>query len=94
MARSRFVLRYQGEGPLPASDVARVSGLADAEVVDASPRMLLVDSEPAPLEALVDTLANWVMAPEQHYAVPDTRRRPRRPPEPPEAGGPGRGSTG
>ena len=83
MARSRFVLRYQGEGPVPAADIAQLSGLSDAVVVDASPRMLLVDCDPEPLEALVDALADWVMAPEQHYAVPDTRRRPERPPAPP-----------
>ena len=86
MARSRFVLRYQGEGPVPAADVAQVTGLSDAVVVDASPRMLLVDCEPEPLEALVDALPNWVMAPEQRYQVPDTRRRPERPPVPLAAG--------
>ena len=93
MARSRFVLRYRGEGPLPPADVAQVAGLAGAAVVDSSPRMLLVECDPEPLEALVDALADWVMAPEQHVPLPDTRRRPKRPPQPPEAGGPG-GSAG
>ncbi len=94
MARSRFVLRYRGDGPMPPAEVAQVSALADAVVVDSSPRMLLVDCDPEPLEALVDALPNWVMAPEQHFPVPDTRRRPKGPPQPPEAGGPGGGSTG
>lgn len=82
MARSRFVLRYRGDGALPESDAARVAELPSAVVVDASARMLLVESEPEELRALVDGLANWVMAPEQGFPLPDTRRRAVRPPSP------------
>lgn len=80
MARARFVLRYRGEGAKPDADVARVRQLADAVVVDSSSRMLLVDCDPEPLRQLVDTLPEWVMAPEQAYPVPDTRKRIERPP--------------
>ena len=83
MSRPRFVLRYRGSGPKPEADVARVSGLPDAVVVDASPRMLLVESEAEPLQALIDSLRDWVMAPEQEFALPDTRKKPVRPPSPP-----------
>ncbi|MFN2607602.1 MAG: hypothetical protein ABR511_06845 [Acidimicrobiales bacterium] len=82
-AKPRFVLRYRGEGPMPDADVARVHGLPDAAVVDSSPRMLVVESEHEPLRRLVDGLPDWVLAPEQHYAVPDTRKRVERPPEQP-----------
>ena len=81
MVRSRFVLRYRGEGASPESDVARVTELPEAVVVDATPRMLLVESEPEALQALVDELPDWVMAPEQAFPVPDTRKRALRPPE-------------
>jgi len=83
MARSRFVLRYRGEGASPEADVARVAELPDAVVVDATPRMLLVeaDTEPEELRALVDTLPDWVMAPEQGFPIPDTRKRALRPPD-------------
>lgn len=81
MARSRFVLRYCGSGATPAADVARLSDLSDAVVVDASPRMLLVESDHAPLHALVESLPDWVMAPEQSLPLPDTRKRAERPPE-------------
>lgn len=80
MGRTRFVLRYRGEGASPRSDVARVSELPATVVVDATPRMLLVESEPEALQALVDDLPDWVMAPEQEYPIPDTRRRAERPP--------------
>ncbi len=81
MARARFVLRYRGEGATPDADVARVQDLHDATVVDASSRMLVVESHPEPLRRLVDTLPDWVMGAEQTYAVPDTRQTIERPPE-------------
>jgi hypothetical protein len=81
MARPRFVLRYSGEGVTPEADIARVLELDDATVVDSSPRMLLVESQAEPLRRLVDTLPDWVMASEQTYALPDTRRMVEAPPE-------------
>ena len=82
MAKSRFVLRYCGEGPKPEADVARVHELSDAVVVDdSSPRMLLVESEAQPLRDLLDGLPDWVMGPDRTYQVPDTRKKVRRPPE-------------
>ena len=80
--RSRFVLRYRGEGASPRSDVDRVAELPVAVVVDASPRMLLVESDEEALRQVVDSLPDWVMAPEQGFPLPDTRKRAVRPPEP------------
>ena len=82
MARSRFVLRYRGQGAAPDADVAKVAELPSAAVVDASPRMLLVESDPDALQELVDALPGWVMAPEQHFPIPDTRKKVVRPPRP------------
>ena len=82
MAPARFVLRYRGAGSTPEADVARVAELASATVVDVSPKMLLVDSDPDALQALVDSLPDWVMAPEQGLPLPDTRRTVKRPPSP------------
>jgi len=82
LATQRFVLRYGGDGAKPAADVERVRALTDAVVIDdSSSRMLLVDSHPDQLRDLVDSLFGWVMAPEQTYAVPDTRKRVERPPD-------------
>ncbi len=81
MVKPRFVLRYRGDGATPEADVARVRGLDDAVVIDSSSRMLLVESEPEPLRQLLDSLPDWIMAPEQQYGVPDTRKRIERPPE-------------
>lgn len=77
----RFVLRYRGEGARPEVDMARVRALAGAVIVEESSRMLLVEADEKRLGDLIDTLPDWVMAPEQTYAVPDTRQRVERPPD-------------
>lgn len=79
MAKTRFVLRYRGEGTRP-DDVERVRGLPGAVVVDSSARMLLVEADEQPLRDLVESLPDWVMAPEQTFGVPDPRHRVQRPP--------------
>ena len=82
MARTRFVLRYVGNGPKPEADVARVQELGDAVVLDdSSSRMLLVEADPEPLRDLVDGLPDWVMGPDVAYEVPDTRKKVLRPPD-------------
>ncbi len=82
MARTRFVLRYRGQGPKPDADVAKVRELTDAVVLDdSSSRMLLVESDPEPLRDLLDALPDWVMGPDMTYEVPDTRKKILRPPD-------------
>ncbi len=81
MPRSRFVLRYSGEGPKPAADVARLQELAGAVIVESSARMLVVEAKPEPLRDVVDALPDWVMGPDMSYDVPDTRKKVLRPPD-------------
>jgi len=82
VAKARFVLRYRGEGAKPEADVRRVRALADTVVVDdSSPRMLLVEAHDGPLRDLLGSLPDWLMAPEQTYAVPDTRKKVERTPD-------------
>ena len=81
MAKARFVLRYRGEGPTPDADVARVRAVPGATIVESTSRMLLVEAEPKPLHKVVETLHHWVLAPEQTYLVPDTRKKVEGPPE-------------
>lgn len=50
-------------------------------VVDATPRMLLVESDADALRELVDTLPRWIVAPEQSFGVPDPRPTVEGPPE-------------
>jgi hypothetical protein len=81
VVKPRFILRYRGDGDCPETDVAQVRDLPDAEVVGESSKMLLVESDPEALRALLATLPNWMMAPEQQYGVPDTRKRVTGPPD-------------
>ena len=74
---ARFVLRYRGRGPRPDADVERIAAVVGVEVLDDTPRALLVDG---PAEALRTTLAElgrWAMSPERPVPLPDLRRRPR-----------------
>ncbi|CAN5160387.1 hypothetical protein BH18ACT4_BH18ACT4_03130 [soil metagenome] len=82
MAEGRFVLRYRGPGRRPDSDVERVRRLSDAVIVNSSERMLLVESEEQPLRTLVESMHDWVMAPDRVFRVPDTRRLVDRPSQP------------
>ncbi len=59
---------------MPTKDVERIRALKNAIVLDdSSSRMLLVEAPPLELKALMDTLSNWVMTPEQMIQVPDPR---------------------
>ena len=72
--RRRYVLRYRGAGPKPAADVDAARRLPGVTVVDDSAaKMLLVECEGEPATRLAEALPEWVVAPEQTYAVPDTR---------------------
>ncbi len=69
----RFILRYKGSGPKPDKDVARICGLRDTVVIDQSARMLLVGAPEPELQALIDSMPDWVMSPEQTIKIPEPR---------------------
>ena len=73
---ARFILRYRCRGRRPAADVDRVVALPGVEIVDDSPRMLLVDGPEEGLRAVLADLAGWVMSAETAVPLPDVRRRP------------------
>jgi hypothetical protein len=74
----RFILRYRPAGPRPDADARRIAALPGVELVDDSPRMLLVDGPEAALRAALADLPAWVMTAETSVPLPDVRRRPRR----------------
>ena len=81
MAKRRFVVRFRGDSAKPAEDLERIRSLPQATVLEeSSPRMLLVESDEQPLRELIDSLPDWVLAPEQETPLPDTRQRIKRPP--------------
>ena len=67
----RFILRYQGAGAKPQSDVKKFSSLSNVKLVDESAKMLLVE---APTEkSLADAVADvegWAICPECSIELP------------------------
>ncbi len=74
---ARFILRYRGGGPRPDADAAGIAALAGVEVLDDSPRMLLVDGPEDTLRTAVAGLPGWAIGEERSVPLPDVRRRPR-----------------
>lgn len=72
MAR-RFILRYTGSGRTPAEDVDRIRSSSDINVLDSSPRMLLVEAQEIPLRSLVQSIPEWVVSEEQMIVRRDPR---------------------
>ena len=71
----RYVVRFQGKGARPLSDVEQIRGQPGVTVLEESSKMLLIESDDETLRPLVEGLSGWVVAPEQTYPVPDTRKR-------------------
>ncbi len=74
----RFILRYRRAGPRPEADAGRIVRLTGVELIDDSPRMLLVEGPEDALRAVLADLPGWVMTAETSVPLPDVRRRPRR----------------
>jgi len=70
----RWVLRHRG-GVAPDVDVERLACLPGVEVVDFSPRALLVAGPEDVLRAAIAELAGWAMSAEASVPVPDVRPR-------------------
>ncbi|HVL03617.1 MAG TPA: hypothetical protein VM386_04185 [Acidimicrobiales bacterium] len=76
MERRRYVLRYRGQGAKPPADVEHVRHLSGITVLDeSSSKMLLVECDDESTTRLAEALPGWIVAPEQTFDVPDTRKR-------------------
>lgn len=72
----RFILRRRG-GDADASEVERVRSAPCVRVVDATPRMLLVEAEPDAVQDLLAELPGWILAEERAIPRPKPRGRGR-----------------
>lgn len=75
MKGSRYLLRYKGPGPKPASDVKCILNTAGLVMLDESPRMILVELPESDLDALMAQLTSWIAVPERTVPLPDSRPR-------------------
>ena len=69
----RFILRFTGKGEPPAEDIRRIRELSHAQVIDTSPRMLLVEAPSTSLDALVCSMPAWTVSAEHFVPRPDPR---------------------
>ena len=58
----------------------RVRAVRAMKVLDESGRMLLVEAPRAELEALVESMPDWILSEEKAISLPDPRPMPRRTP--------------
>lgn len=75
----RFILRYRGEGARPQDAVEKIRAIGGASVLEDSARMLLVEAPEQELRQALGSEADWIVAPEVTYEVPDTRKKVRKP---------------
>lgn len=73
MSAARFILRYTGEGPIPAEDRERIRHSPGARILDDSSRMLLVEAPEDTMEMLINSMSDWVSARERTITRPDPR---------------------
>ena len=76
---TRYIVRFKGGGEPPAGVLERIRALPDADVVDASARMLLIEAPEIVAQRLQDALPEWSVTKEQTIPVPDPRPKLRRP---------------
>ena len=76
---TRYILRFRGQGPKPAADVATIRSQPHLTVVDdEAARMVLVEVPADDLQALMQSLPDWVVSEERTLQLPDPRPRVRR----------------
>lgn len=72
---SRYILRYGGSQETPAEHVESIRSVPGIQVIDESPKMLLVDGEESALREKIKDLPGWSIHPEKGYPLPDTRQK-------------------
>ncbi|HSK71959.1 MAG TPA: hypothetical protein VK892_09715 [Pyrinomonadaceae bacterium] len=73
MSTERLILRYRGAGVAPAQDLEKIRNLSEIEIIDSSPRMLLVEGDLTKLHELLEQMPEWHLYPEKTIERPDPR---------------------
>jgi len=72
---SRYILRYGGSHSIPTEHLDSIRSTPGLQVIDESPKMLLVDGEESTLRQKLKEMPGWSIHPEQEYPLPDTRQK-------------------
>jgi hypothetical protein len=74
----RYVLRFRG----PSAPGDQMDALRQrVKVLDASPKQLLIESNPAEIEQLRADFPQWIVSKEMMYTIPEQPIRVRKPPQ-------------
>lgn len=74
----RYVLRFRG----PSAPGDQMDALRQrVKVLDASPKQLLIESNPAEIEQLRADFPEWIVSKEMMYTIPEQPIRVRKPPQ-------------
>jgi hypothetical protein len=71
----RYILRYDGSASMPTQHSDGIRSIPGLQVIDESPKMLLVSGEESSLREKLKDLPGWSIHPEQDYQLPDTRQK-------------------
>jgi hypothetical protein len=74
----QYILRYKPAGAKPERDLQRIRETSGVNVLDESPRMLVVESDEEKIRGLSEKLSDWLVTPKVEISVPDTRFRIKR----------------
>ena len=69
------MLRYGMARSAPEEHLQMIHSTPGLQVLDESPRMLLVDGEESALREKLKAMPGWSLHPEQSYPLPDTRKK-------------------
>lgn len=78
MSIGRFILRYRGKGSIPNEDLERIRSLSDAQIIDSTSRMLLIEAPDKELKSVLSSMSEWIVAEETHIPLPDPRPKLKR----------------
>lgn len=71
----RFILRYTAAPGAPGEHLEKIRAIPSLEVIDESPRMLLVEADEGALREGIKDFPDWSVHSEQQYPLPDTRKK-------------------
>jgi hypothetical protein len=77
----RYIVRYTRGATAPEEEKQRIRSLDNVQVLDETPRMLLVQAPPETAAALQTALPDWQVNAEQVYTAPDPHPQVEREPD-------------
>ena len=72
---ARYILRYGAQSSAPVEHLQAIRSTPGVQVLDESPRMLLVDGEESALRVRLKGMPGWSLHKEESIPLPDARKK-------------------